>query len=138
MRKINIAPRLAALITLDSEIAELSAAIYASGYSYRADPVAYWFPSDAEAASELVGELRTMARRLPGVQDPRHGVALAAIRAELARAERELRAIRDRYALALRMAQAMERPTRAYTHVIQLAGEQAVRRATRGAPRWID
>lgn len=138
MRKINVTPRLAALTTLAREIADISTAIYAIGYSYGADPVAYWFPSDFDYASEQVEEIQTLARRLPGAQDPRHGRALAALRAELARAERDLTAIRGRYTLALRMAQAMERPTRAYTHAIQLAGEQAVRRATREVPRWID
>ena len=138
MRKINILPRLAALTTLAREIADISTAIYAMGYSYGADPVAYWFPSQADQALADVEDLRDSARRLPSAQDPRHGAALAALRTELTRAERDLAVTRDNYAQAQRMAQAMERPTRAYTHVIQLAGEQAVRRATREVPRWID
>ena len=138
MRKINIAPRLAVLVAIVREIEDISTAIYALGYSFGADPLAYWFPSESDHASEHVEEIQELARRLPGAQDPRHGRALAALRAELARAERDLTAIRGRYTLALRMAQAMERPTRAYTHAIQLAGEQAVRRATREVPRWID
>lgn len=138
MRKINITPRLAALTTLAREISALSAAIYTLGYSFGADPVAYWFPSRADQALADVEDLRNLARRLPSALYARHGSALAALRAALTKAERDLTATRDDYATALRMAQAMERPTRAYTHVIQLAGDHAVRRATQEAPRWID